>query len=98
LSIPRCPGRSRFDPREDIVAITVNRWPHGYGYFGEPDWTDNTRPSIVGRRPLGRIFIANSDAGARAFADAAMDEAHRAVSELWPAQPLPLRTPRVEPG
>jgi spermidine dehydrogenase len=49
---------------------------------GEPKWTVVDKPCIVGRWPFGRIFIANSDAAGRAYADAAIDEAHCAVSEL----------------
>jgi len=36
----------------------------------------------VARKPFGRIAIANSDAGAYAYTDAAIDHAHRAVEEL----------------
>ncbi len=75
-----------FDPAEDILGITVNRWPHGYSYtpdtLSDPDLPEAERPHVVGRRPFGRVAIANSDAGAAAFTNAAIDEAHRAVSEL----------------
>ncbi len=80
-------GDVGFEPAEDIVAITVNRWPHGYaywdGYLGEPEWTDENRPRIVGRQPFGHISIANTDVAGDAFANLAIDQAHRAVSELW---------------
>jgi spermidine dehydrogenase len=75
-----------FDAARDIEAITVNRWAHGYAY--EYDWySDRTlaagpRPNVLGRKPFGNITIANSDAAARAYTDAAMDEAWRAVQEL----------------
>jgi spermidine dehydrogenase len=36
----------------------------------------------VGRKRFGRIAIANSDAAAIAYSDAAIDQAYRAVSEL----------------
>jgi spermidine dehydrogenase len=36
----------------------------------------------VGRRPFGRIAIANSDAGASATLDTAIDQAYRAVEEI----------------
>jgi spermidine dehydrogenase len=36
----------------------------------------------VGRKPFGRIAIANSDAGATAYMNVAIDEAYRAVQEL----------------
>ncbi len=77
-----------FDPAEDIAAITVNRWPHGYAdrdwledpWFGDKD---NKRYSFVlGRQPHGRIAIANADAGANAMYEEAVVQAHRAVSEL----------------
>jgi spermidine dehydrogenase len=75
-----------FDPARDIEAITVNRWSHGYAdeynELFEPPWPEGERPCEVGRRRFGRIAIANSDAAARAYTDAAIDEAWRAVSEL----------------
>jgi spermidine dehydrogenase len=37
---------------------------------------------VVGRQRFGRIAIANADAAARAYTDAAIDEAWRAVTEL----------------
>ena len=79
-------GPAGFDPARDVQAITVNRWAHGYAYFynslWDPDWPEGQRPCVLGRRPFGRIAIANSDAAARAYTDAAIDEAHRAVQEL----------------
>ena len=42
------------------------------------------RPCVIGRQPFGRIAIANSDAGARAYTDVAIDQAYRAVEELVP--------------
>ncbi len=75
-----------FDPARDIQAITVNRWPHGYAYsytpLTDPDLADDERPNVVGRQPFGRIHVANSDAAASAYTHAAIDEAHRAVSEI----------------
>jgi len=44
---------------------------------------------VVGRKPFGSIAIANSDAGASAYTDAAIDQAHRAVQELTTA---PIRS------
>jgi spermidine dehydrogenase len=76
-----------FDPARDIEAITVNRWPHGYADEGDtltdPEWKrEEDKPWVLARRRFGRIAIANSDAARRAFTDAAIDEAHRAVREL----------------
>jgi spermidine dehydrogenase len=75
-----------FDPERDIEAIIVNRWSHGYGYeydpLFDPDWPHDARPNVIGRKPFGRITIANSDSGATAYTDVAIDQAHRAVGQL----------------
>jgi spermidine dehydrogenase len=75
-----------FDPANDIVAITVNRWPHGYAPeynpLFKPELPLDEQPQVVGRARFGRITIANSDAGAAAYTDSAIDQAHRAVGEL----------------
>jgi len=75
-----------FDPARDIEAITVNRWPHGYGYeynpLFDPDWPEAERPNVIGRKPFGRITIANTDSGATAYTDVAIEQAYRAVQEL----------------
>ena len=79
-------GPSGFDPAKDIQAITVNRWPHGYAYeynsLFDPEWAPGQAPCEVGRQPFGRIHIANSDAGAFAYTNEAIDQAWRAVSEI----------------
>lgn len=76
-----------FDSERDIEAIIVNRWPHGYGYeynpLFDPNWPSDQRPNVIGRRPFGRITIANTDSGATAYTDVAIDQAHRAVNELF---------------
>jgi spermidine dehydrogenase len=75
-----------FDPANDIQAITVNRWPHGYAYeynsLYDPDWPEGKQPCVIGRQPFGRISIANSDAEAFAYTNAAIDQAYRAVTEV----------------
>jgi spermidine dehydrogenase len=76
-----------FDPARDIEAITVNRWPHGYAdendMLTDPYWpNEEDEPWVIARKRFGRIAIANSDAARRAYTDAAIDEAHRAVREL----------------
>jgi spermidine dehydrogenase len=79
-------GPSGFDPARDIEGITVNRWAHGYAYeyesLSDPDWPEAERPCVIGRQRFGRIAIANSDAGASAYTNVAIDQAHRAVGEL----------------
>ena len=74
-----------FNASRDIAAITVNRWGHGYAYeydsFSDPHWVPEERPCVIGRKQFGRISIANSDAAASAYTDAAIDQAYRAVQE-----------------
>jgi spermidine dehydrogenase len=81
-----------FDPAADIAAITVNRWPYGYAYtydtLDDPDLPPEQRPHVIGRQRFGSIAIANSDAGAAAFTNQAIDEGHRAVQELLVAHGL----------
>jgi spermidine dehydrogenase len=75
-----------FDPAGDIDAIIVNRWAHGYGYeynpLFDPEWAPGEAPHEIGRKRFGRITIANSDAAATAYTDAAINQAYRAVNEL----------------
>ncbi|MGB8323248.1 MAG: FAD/NAD(P)-binding protein [Candidatus Acidiferrum sp.] len=79
-------GGAGFDPTNDISGITVNRWAHGYAYtpnaLFDPEWKDGEQPWILGRKPFGRITIANSDAGANAYTDVAIDQGLRAVDEI----------------
>jgi spermidine dehydrogenase len=74
-----------FDSARDIAAITVNRWAHGYAYeydsLFDPHWPAEDRPCVIGRKQFGRISIANSDAGASAYTNVAIDQAYRAVRE-----------------
>jgi spermidine dehydrogenase len=84
--LARMLGGVGFDPATDITGITVNRWAHGYAYtpFGldTPDWKDGEQPWVLGRKRYGRIAIANSDAGANAYTDVAIDQAYRAINDL----------------
>lgn len=85
--LARALGPGGFDPARDIAAITVNRWPHGYAYeynsLQDKFWLEGTEtPCEVARKPYGRIAIANADAAAYAYTDAAIDQAYRAVQEL----------------
>ncbi len=85
--LDRMLGPGGFDAKRDITAITVNRWPHGYTYeynpLFDPDWPPGEAPHEIGRARFGRIVIANADAGAAAYTDSAIDQAHRAVAELF---------------
>jgi spermidine dehydrogenase len=95
--LARTLGAGGFDPARDILAITVNRWPHGYAYqynsLFDPFWLEGgEQPCAVARKRFGPIAIANADAGAYSYTDAAIDQAHRAVQELLetrPSSPVP---------
>ena len=84
--LARALGEGGFDPARDIEAITVNRWPHGYSYeyisLFDPEWPAGQAPHEIGRRPFGNIHIANSDAGAFAYTNEAIDQGWRAVTEI----------------
>ena len=79
-------GGAGFDAERDITGITVNRWPHGYAYSPDLLWeptygSEEDKPWVQGRKPFGRITIANSDAGASADTNSAITHAYRAVQE-----------------
>jgi len=84
--LARMLGGAGFDPARDIEGIIVNRWAHGYAFtpFGLdlPQWKPGLEPWVLGRHPFGRIAIANSDAGASAYTDTAIDQAFRAVNDI----------------
>lgn len=85
--LTRMLGAGGFEASRDILALTVNRWPHGYAYqynsLWDPFWIDGgPLPCVAARQPFGRIAIANADAAAYSYTDAAIDQAHRAVAEL----------------
>lgn len=79
---------SGFDSLRDIQAITVNRWPHGYAYeynslFEPQNRLPADRPCVLGRKPFGRITIANSDSDGHAYTNIAIDQGYRAVQEVF---------------
>jgi spermidine dehydrogenase len=79
-------GQYGFDANRDIEAITINRWSHGYAYeymeLYDPAWPEGQAPHELGRKPIGRISIANSDSEAYAYVQAAIKAAMRAVDEV----------------
>lgn len=84
--LKRILGPGGFDPARDIVGLTVNRWPHGYAYqynsLFDDFWVNGgEQPCTVARRPYGRLAVANADAGAYSYTDAAIDHGHRAAQE-----------------
>jgi spermidine dehydrogenase len=84
--LTRILGPGGFDSAADIEAITVNRWPHGYAYeynsLYDPVWPAGQAPHEIARQPFGNIHIANSDAGAFAYTNEAIDQGYRAVQEI----------------
>jgi len=50
---------------KDIEGITVNRWAHGYAFarirYSIPSGKREEKPWVIGRKPFGRIAIANSE-------------------------------------
>jgi len=79
-------GPAGFNGERDILAITVNRWPHGYAYeyrdLYDPEFPKGKAPHYLARRPWGNVAIANADAGASAYLGNAVDQAYRSVQEL----------------
>jgi spermidine dehydrogenase len=84
--LERALGKAGFDPAQHIEAITIHRWAHGYAreYRRPWDkfWPDGPLPIETARKRLGRVAIANSDSGAYAYANSAIDQAVRAVRDL----------------
>jgi spermidine dehydrogenase len=64
--LDRMLGPGGFQSARDIVAITVNRWPHGYAYSADSLFDPQTQgspPYEMARKRCGSVTIANSDAG-----------------------------------
>ena len=75
-----------FDPAEDIQAITINRWAHGYSIEYTLPWDadfypDGPLPGEVAAWKFGRVSFANTDRFSIAYSDLAMDAAYSAVDE-----------------
>ena len=77
--------------RTTALGITVNRWAHGYAYdkyshalFDQlyEDDEDARYPHVRARKPFARITIANADSAASAMFEVAVEQGHRAVTEL----------------
>jgi spermidine dehydrogenase len=87
--LTRMLGGAGFDAARDIQGITVNRWAHGYAFtpnpLFDPAWKTGEEPWVMGRKRIGNIAIANSDAGASAFTNVAIDQASRAAGDLLSA-------------
>jgi len=70
--LQRMLGPGGFNRETDILAITVNRWSHGYAYFSNSlydDADESEKLMNLARQPVGRVSIANSDAAYRAVGE-----------------------------
>ena len=83
--LQRMLGPGGFNHETDILAITVNRWSHGYATFSNSLFDDADESEALmklAKKPVGHVSIANSDAAWSAYAHAAIDEAYRAAGEV----------------
>ena len=81
-----------FDASEDILGITVNRWPHGYAYGYDPEsdqvafdvdsWPEKKQHWKTASKQFGNISIASTDSASNAMSEAAIMEADRAVRDI----------------
>lgn len=79
--LDRTLGPYGFKSSEDILAITVNRWGHGYTWW-EPQPPNEVPYYIRGRQLFGRISIANTDSAGDDSTQLAIEQAYRAVHEV----------------
>lgn len=76
-------GSRGFSAADDILAITVNRWGHGYNFFKGPrsQIKADDKPYVRGRSKCGRISFAGADAGGSPWTQLALQQGHRAAYE-----------------
>jgi spermidine dehydrogenase len=82
--LDRMLGPGGFESGRDIMAITVNRWSHGYSYYWNSLYDDveaSEKLIDAGRARAGRISFASADTAWDAYAHAAIAEAARAADE-----------------
>jgi spermidine dehydrogenase len=77
---------SGFDATRNIAGIVLNRWGHAYvspqpGFFFGSDGNPPAR-AVLRAAPFGRIAFANTDLSGTPDHRTAIEEAHRAVSQL----------------
>lgn len=70
-----------FSAADDILAITVNRWGHGYNFFKAPGVFGRKPPYETGRLKMGRISFAGADAGGSPWTQLALQQGCRAAVE-----------------
>ena len=78
------PGQMAHKPLEFLYPAPVNpNYNFQYNSLADDFWLNGgEQPCVVARQRFGRIAIANSDAGAYAYTDCAIDHGHRAAQEL----------------
>lgn len=73
------------DQQPEILAITINRWAHGYSYERQHFWdneeTIDTQLNIA-NTPIGNIHIAGAVSSWKAYVQFAISEAQRAIREI----------------
>jgi len=81
-------SNSGFEAKRDIAGIILNRWGHHfivpppgfvYGKNGKP-----APGEVLQKAPFGRIAFANTDLTGDSGHDLAIQEGHRAVTQLLP--------------
>ncbi len=74
-----------FDAGKDILAITVNRWSHGYSWSYNSLYEDEPGAEATiarAREARGNVAIANSDSDWAPYVPGAVSQAWRAVEEV----------------
>jgi spermidine dehydrogenase len=66
----------------DCPGSYHNRVSLNYPGYAQGALSDERYPHIAARKPFGRISIANSDAGAMAMMEVAVEQGHRAATEV----------------
>lgn len=70
---------------DKILAVTINRWGHGYSYEKNVLWdTESEAKRILKsvKQPKNNIHIASSDADWKPYTQGALQQAWRAVNEI----------------
>lgn len=78
-------GPYGFNAGADILAITVNRWSHGYSWSFNSLYDDEASSEetiALARTMRGNVAIANSDSDWAPYVPGAVSQAWRAVNEV----------------
>lgn len=71
--------------KDKVLAVTVNRWSHGYSYeenilYDDEDTAANTQ--ALAQTAIGNIHFANSDASWEPYMHGAINQGVRAIKEI----------------